>query len=285
MRLPKPFHRLVPARFRARTPLVPVVRLAGPIGIPMPFRQSLSLATLAVRLQAAFSIPDIKAVALTINSPGGSAVQSHLIMRRIRALAEEKKVSVFAFAEDAAASGGYMLALAADEIFVDPASIVGSIGVVAAGFGFDKLIERIGIDRRVYAAGEEKVILDPFRPERDADVERLKRVQGLIHAHFIDLVKERRGARLKGDDATLFSGAFWTGAEAVDLGLADGIGDLRAVMRERFGEKVQLRLVEGPRPFGLGRLLGASAETAARFDAGALLAAVEDRALWSRYGL
>lgn len=284
LRLPKSLQFLLPARFRERTPLVPVVRLAGSIGVSLPFRPGLSLASVATRLQTAFDMPGAKAVALIVNSPGGSAVQSHLIMRRIRALADEKKLPVFAFAEDAAASGGYMIALAADEIFADPSSIIGSIGVVAAGFGFDRLIERFGIDRRVYTAGENKAMLDPFRSEKVEDVERLKRLQADIHAHFIALVKERRGARLNGEDALLFSGAFWCGEEARALGLVDGIGDLRGVMRQRFGEDVDLRLVE-PRSFGLGRLFGAPPAGSSALDPAALLAAIEDRAQWSRYGL
>ncbi len=275
---------LLPPRFRRMQPLVAVVRLSGAIGAVSPFRAGLSLTALAPTLEEAFSMPSIKAVALVINSPGGSAVQSHLIFKRIRALAAEKKVPVFAFTEDAAASGGYMIAAAADEIFADPSSIVGSIGVVASGFGFDRLIERFGIERRVYTAGEEKAMLDPFQPERPEDVDRLKRMQALVHAHFIALVKDRRGMRLKGDDATLFTGAFWAGAEALELGLVDGIGDIRGVMRERFGDKVKLRLVERSKGFGLGRLIGKPFPSSA-VDPAAFIGAVEDRALWSRFGL
>ena len=166
-------------------------------------------------LERAFSVPGIKAVALVVNSPGGSAAQSHLIFRRIRALAEEKKLPVLVFVEDAAASGGYMIACAGDEIFADPSSIVGSIGVVSASFGFDRLIERFGIERRVHTAGENKAMLDPFRPENPKDVERLKALQARIHEVFVDLVQGRRGARLKAENPDLFSGAFWVGAEAL----------------------------------------------------------------------
>lgn len=284
-RLADLLRRLLPARFRERTPLVSVVRLAGTIGGVSPFRPTLSLAALAGTIEAAFEAPSAAAVALVINSPGGSAVQSHLLYQRIRALAEEKRLPVFAFAEDAAASGGYLIALAADEIFADPSSIVGSIGVVAAGFGFDRLIERFGIERRVHTAGTEKAMLDPFRPERPDDVERLKQLQAGIHAHFITLVKERRAGRLKGDDEALFSGAFWSAHEATALGLIDGLGDVRAVMRQRFGDKVRLRLVERPRGLALARLFGPRTQPGILSEAGSLMVLLEARALWNRYGL
>jgi signal peptide peptidase SppA len=282
-RLSKPLKRVLPRRFRADVPVVAVVRLAGVIGGASPFRAGLTLSGLAGTLEAAFKTSRAKAVALVVNSPGGSAVQSHLIFARIRSLAEEHKLPVYAFAEDAAASGGYMIAAAADEIFADPSSIVGSIGVVAAGFGFDRLIERFGIDRRVYTAGDDKVILDPFRPEKQEDVERLTRIQRAVHIHFIDLVKSRRGGKLKGDDGDLFNGAFWSGREAADLGLIDGVGDLRAVMRERYGKDVVLKVVEKSRSFFLRRLFRTDAGS--RIDAGAVLASLEERALWGRYGL
>ena len=184
---------LVPARFRGDIPLVPVVRLAGVIGISSPLRPGLTIASVARSLDRAFGMSNIRAVALAINSPGGAAVQSHLIFKRIRALADEKKVPVFAFVEDVAASGGYMIACAADEIVCDASSIVGSIGVVGASFGFDRLIEKIGVERRVYTAGDRKVMLDPFQPEKPEDVERLHAIQRDIHDSFIELVKSRRG--------------------------------------------------------------------------------------------
>src|SRR6478672_7243029 len=199
------FRLLLPAGWGPAHPVVPVVRLSGVIGAVMPLRQGLSIAAVAPALERAFATRDAAAVAIVINSPGGSAAQSHLIFRRIRALAEEKQRAVFAFVEDAAASGGYMIACAADEIFADPASIVGSIGVVSAGFGFDRLIERAGVERRVHTAGRNKAMLDPFRPERPEDVERLKAIQERVHATFRGLVAERRGARLQGDPERLFS--------------------------------------------------------------------------------
>jgi signal peptide peptidase SppA len=277
---------LIPSRFRARHPVIPVVRLSGAIGAVMPLRAGLSMSSVAPMLERAFSMPHAPAVALVINSPGGSAAQSHLIYRRVRALAEEKQRTVFAFVEDAAASGGYMIACAADEIFADPASIVGSIGVVSAGFGFDRLIERFGIERRVHTAGDNKAMLDPFQPEDPKDVERLKALQRSIHAVFEALVRARRGAKLQAENGELFSGAFWVGQEAIDLGLIDGLGDIRSVMRERFGDKVQLRLIEPARAPLLGRLLGRrSAGQSSLLDPAEVLGAVEERMSWSRLGL
>src|SRR5471030_1178941 len=196
--------RLIPARFRADIPVVPVVRLTGVIGMSTPLRPGLMLSTTARSLERAFATRNARAVALIINSPGGSPTQSHLILRRIRQLAEEKKIPVLAFIEDVGASGGYMLAIAADEIICDQYSIVGSIGVVGGSFGFPKLMEKLGIERRIYTSGERKVMLDPFEPEKPEDVKRIKAIQKEIHGHFIALVKERRGAKLKGPDKTLF---------------------------------------------------------------------------------
>src|SRR5579884_74703 len=244
--------RLIPPPLRPDVPIVPVVRLTGTIGVATPLRPGLTMAGIARALERAFSVRGARAVALLINSPGGSPAQSHLIFRRIRQLADEKKIPVIAFVEDVGASGGYMLACAADEIVCDPYSLVGSIGVVGGSFGFPKLMEKLGIERRIYAAGERKVMLDPFQPEKPEDVERLKAIQKNIHAHFIALVKERRSGRLKGEDALLFSGEFWTAETAISLGLADRIGDLRGVLRERFGDKVRMPLVSIERGF-LGR--------------------------------
>lgn len=280
---------LLPKQWRGDAPLVPVVRLSGPIGMTTtPFGRSLSLAGTAQALEKAFGMKEAPAVALIINSPGGSPVQSHLIFRRIRALAQEKEKHVFAFVEDAAASGGYMIACAADEIFADPCSIVGSIGVVTAGFGFDKAIEKLGIERRVYTAGERKVTLDPFRPTRPEDVERLDQLLKELHVVFADLVKSRRGDALAADDETLFSGEFWLGTQAAGLGLVDGLGDVRSILKARYGEDVVLKLVQAPsgflrrRPSGFA---GALAREAALEAALGAAAAVEERALWARLGL
>lgn len=285
--------RLVPKRFRGGGPVIPVVRLQGTIAAgSSPMSQTLSLATTASMIERAFADKRAPAVAFAVNSPGGSAAQSRLIHRRIRDLAEEKKKTVLMFTEDVAASGGYMIAVAGDEIIADPSSIVGSIGVISAGFGFVEAINKLGVERRVYTAGENKSVLDPFQPEKKEDVERLKTMQLEIHRVFIDLVKSRRGDRL-GDDPDLFTGAFWAGEQAKELGLVDHIGDMRSFLKERFGEKTELRLIQPQRnifgrrsPTGVVGAMG-------RFDAQALSAtaaeglmrAVEDRALWARFGL
>ena len=231
-----------------------------------------------------------KAVAIQINSPGGSAVQSMLIFKRIRALAAEKDLKVYVFAEDVAASGGYLLALAADEIYADPSSIVGSIGVITATFGVNELINRIGVQRRVYTAGESKDILDPFLPEKPSDVERIKALQSDVHQAFIDLVKTRRGAKLDKADVNLFTGEFWSGKRALELGLIDGLSDLRSKMREVYGDDVNLKLV-APSTSWFRRRRGVFAESGALdfgFSPGGfaadLISAIEARALWSRFG-
>src|SRR6201989_1501407 len=229
---------LLPERLRPGSAVIPVVRLSGVIGAVTPLRPGLSLAGVARTLERAFATKHAKAVALVINSPGGSPVQSRQIYLRIRQLAEEKKLPVLAFVEDVAASGGYMIACAGDEIFCDPSSILGSIGVVGGSFGFQDLIKRIGVERRLYKAGEHKAMLDPFLPENREDVARLKTIQREIHTIFIALVKRSRGARLKGADDLLFTGEYWAGETSVSLGLADGIGDLRSTLRTRYGEKV-----------------------------------------------
>jgi signal peptide peptidase SppA len=285
--LPARLQFLLPAKYRVYpNPVVPVVRLSGPIGAVMPLRTGLAMSSVAPLLERAFSVPGARAVALVINSPGGSAAQSHLIFKRVRALAEEKKIPVIAFVEDAAASGGYMIACAADEIYADPASIVGSIGVVSASFGFHELIERIGIERRVHTAGKSKAMLDPFRPENPEDVVRLKGLQRQIHDVFAGLVRDRRGEKLNDSYDDLFSGAFWVGAEALDLGLVDGLGDIRTILRQRFGEKVRFRMIEPARPPLLGRLLGRrSLGQSSLIDPGEIVGALEERAAWARLGL
>jgi serine protease SohB len=282
---------VLPKRLRGDTPVVPVVRLSGVIGFSTPLKPGLTLAGVARALERAFAMRRARAVALSINSPGGSAVQSHLIHRRIRALAAEKGREVIAFTEDVAASGGYMIACAADEIVCDASSIVGSIGVVGSSFGFAKLMDKLGIERRLYTAGEHKAMLDPFMPEKAEDVERLKAVQRDIHEDFIALVKERRGTRLTGPENDVFSGEFWTGRKAVELGLADGIGDLRSTLRQRFGDDVVTPLVSPARGW-LGRVppgveaLEPSLRRAEQADiAEQIVSAFEARAIWARYGL
>lgn len=277
-------------RLQNPAPVVAVLRLSGVIGHVGPFRSGLSLARLADPIQRAFSMPRVKCVALSINSPGGSPVQSALIARRIRQLAAEKEIPVVAFAEDVAASGGYWLACAADEIYADANSIIGSIGVIASGFGFSDLIAKIGVERRIYTAGERKSLLDPFRPENPDDVARLKAVQAEIHDNFQAWVKERRGDRLAVSPETIFSGEFWTGQKAQEFGLIDGIDDLRSAMRRRFGDEVKLKLVAGREPWLRRRLAfrGEGGEGLSLLPvnwADDLISAVEARAWWNRYGL
>jgi serine protease SohB len=270
------------SRLWRRPPAVPVVRLSGVIGQVGLAGRGLTLAGLERAIDAAFAIKRAPAVALLINSPGGSPVQSAQIAGRIRDLALEKQRHVIAFVEDVAASGGYWLACAADEIFADASSIVGSIGVVSAGFGFHDAIQRLGIERRVHTAGERKALLDPFQPERPDDLALLEDIQRDIHARFIAQVRERRGQRLKGEDGELFDGRVWTGEAAVAQGLIDGLGEARAVLRRRFGKEVRLVPVN-PRPGWLLRRLRFRAEPAHMLEE--TLAALEARAHWQRFGL
>jgi signal peptide peptidase SppA len=282
----------VPARLRPGTVVVPVVRLSGLIGSVTPLRPGMSLAGVARTLERAFAMKNAKAVALLINSPGGSPVQSRQIYLRIRQLATEKKLPVLVFVEDVAASGGYMIACAGDEIFCDPSSIMGSIGVVGGFFGFQELIKRVGVERRLYTAGEHKAMLDPFLPENPDDVARVKALQREIHAIFIALVKQSRGTRLKAADDVLFTGEYWAGETSVALGLADSIGDLRSTLRARYGEKV-LTPVVAPTTGLLSGLLGrrsAGAGTLASLGDVAgwpdeLISALESRAIWAKFGL
>lgn len=280
--------RLLPARLRGGV-VVPVVRLSGVIGAVTPLRPGMSLAGVSKTLERAFSTRGAKAVAVVINSPGGSPVQSRQIYQRIRALAAEKKLRVLVFVEDVAASGGYMIACAGDEIFCDPSSIVGSIGVVGGTFGFTELIKKVGIERRIYTSGENKSQLDPFLPENPEDVARLKQIQREIHDTFIALVKDSRGARLKGEGDYLFTGEYWAGERAVKLGLADAIGDLRTVLRARYGKKVQMPVIApaaGLLASIAGRKPGAgSALPGFSGFSDDLISTLEERAIWARYGL
>ena len=262
--------------------------MSGVIGVSTPLRPGLMISTAAKTLERAFSVRNARAVALLINSPGGSPSQSHLIYRRIRDLSAEKKIPVIAFVEDIGASGGYMLSCAADEIVCDQFSIVGSIGVVGGSFGFAKLMNKLGVERRLYTSGEHKAMLDPFLPEDAGDVKRLKAIQKDIHERFIALVKERRAGKLKGPEKTLFSGEFWTAPKAIELGLADSIGDLRSVLRARYGEKVRMPLISAERSLFGRRLQGVGLAAALAGQPGLaddLVSALETRALWARYGL
>jgi signal peptide peptidase SppA len=282
---------LLPARLRPGIAVVPVVRLSGVIGAVTPLRPGMSLAGVARTLERAFEVKNAKAVALMINSPGGSPVQSRQIYVRIRQLAAEKKLPVLVFVEDVAASGGYMIACAGDEIFCDPSSIMGSIGVVGGAFGFQDLIKKIGVERRLYTAGAHKAMLDPFLPENPDDVARVKALQREIHAIFIALVKQSRGSRLKGADDVLFTGEYWAGETSVSLGLADAIGDLRSTLRARYGDKVLMPVI-APATGMLSSLLGrksAGAGALASIDGIAglpdeLISALETRAIWAKFG-
>ena len=284
--------RLLPSSMRSDVVTIPVIRLQGTIMAGGgQFRPSLSLASTAGLIEKAFAFKNAPAVAISINSPGGSPVQSRLIYKRIRDLAEEKNKRVLVFVEDVAASGGYMIAVAGDEIIADPSSIVGSIGVVSASFGFPELLKKIGVERRVHTAGSNKAVLDPFREERPEDVERLKALQLEVHETFIDLVRDRRGVKLA-DDPDLFTGLFWSGKRGLVLGLVDALGDMRGFLRERYGDKVRLKLISPQRGLfgrriGLlgGSLSGRGTQDIAASAAQGIADAASERALWARFGL
>jgi serine protease SohB len=259
----------------AMAKVIPVVRLEGVIAAGGSGR-GLNLASLEPALKQAFAMKKAPAVALSINSPGGSPAQSSLIGKRIRQLAAEKNKPVLAFVEDVAASGGYWLACAADEVFANETSILGSIGVIYAGFGFPAAIDRLGVERRVYTAGQSKSQLDPFRPANPDEIANWQAKLTQLHQVFIDHVKAARGAKLK-PHPHMFEGEIFIGAEAVRLGLADGLGDLHGVLAERYGAKTKLKLIKPAKPSLLSRLIGQSAQS--------LLAAAEERALWARFGL
>lgn len=279
--------RLLPARLRSRPPRVALVRLQGAIGATRPGAEGLSDAALAPLLERAFRRGKPVAVALVINSPGGSPVQSSLIAARIRRLADETGVAVHAFVEDVAASGGYWLACAADDIWADATSIVGSIGVISAGFGLSELIARHGVERRVHTAGQSKSLLDPFRPERPEDVARLNLLLEDMHRAFKAWVSGRRGAKLSAE-TDLFTGDIWTGALALNTGLIDGLAHPVPKLKELYGEK--LRIVPYGqrrsllRRFGLGLGGGLGGGLGSEM-ARALLDQAEERALWARFGL
>jgi len=274
--------RFVPPRFRKSVPVVNHVLLHGAIGIGGPMRPALTFKSINPLLERAFRPKGLAAVAISINSPGGSPVQSALIHARIRELAAEKDLPVLVFCEDVAASGGYWLACAGDEIYADDSSVIGSIGVISAGFGFVDAIAKLGVERRVHAAGDSKSMLDPFQPEKPEDVAHLKGLQADVHQSFKDLVRKRRGRKLSGADSELFSGAFWSGQQALSRGLIDGIGHLHPVLKLRFGEKVVIRNIQQAQGWGIRRL-GFGVQNVD--IAGSAIEALETRALWSRFGL
>ncbi len=286
-----PLKKLLPKRFRREGTTIPVVKLSGAImASGSAFRQSLSIAAVAPLLEKAFGDKAAPAVAIVVNSPGGSPVQSRLIFKRIRDLAEEKQKTVLVFVEDVAASGGYMIACAGDEIIADPSSIVGSIGVVSGSFGFVEAIKKLGVERRVHTAGQNKATLDPFQPEKPEDVAHLKALQLEVHDTFIDLVKSRRGTKLV-EDEQMFSGLFWSGKRGLELGLVDALGDIRETLRLRYGEDVKLELISqgrslfGRKPKGVS--VGADHGFAAIGEgfADRIFNQLEERAIWARFGL
>jgi len=281
-------HTLRAKIFGEKPPLVAVVRLTGVIGEGGRFSKGLTLESIAETLDEAFALRGLSAIAFQINSPGGSPVQSAFITDRIRDLAREKDIPVLTFAEDVAASGGYMLMLAGDKLYAHEASIVGSIGVISGGFGYVEAMKKLGVERRVYSAGERKSQLDPFMPEDESDVEHLKGIQIEVHEFFKKMVRDRRGKRLKGLRGKIFSGEFFTGAESKRLGLIDETGEMRKVLKDRFGDKVRIKKV-GEKKKGLMSLLGMSKSGAIGEDmagdiAGGILSSLEEKAQWGRFG-
>ena len=254
------------------------ISLSGIIAPNMGRRKGLNLYELDKVIEQAFSVKNLKAVVLQINSPGGSPVQSEMISKRIRDLSEDKNIPVLAFVEDVAASGGYWLACAADEIFASKASIIGSIGVVSSGFGFDKAIKKIGVDRRLYTSGENKAILDPFLPENKDDIKKLKNIQKELHNQFISFVKTRRGSKISDKNKDLFSGAFWSGEKSLEIGLIDGFGEMKSVIKQRFGEKVKIKeFAPKKKLFGFSNLFSGAIDI--------FINKIEERISFKKFGL
>ncbi len=271
----------IPAKLKNKAPRVAVIRLSGVIGAVGSFKKGLSLDELVDDIEDAFDVSNLKAVALQINSPGGSPVQSELIYKRVRALSEEKNIPVISFVEDVAASGGYWLACTGDEIYASTSSIVGSIGVISAGFGFVDAIKKLGVERRVYSQGNNKSILDPFQKEKPEDIEILKSAQKEVHEAFKNLVRQRRKGKIKdSDEDKLFNGEFWSGGQAKDLGLVDEIGDLYSVIRAKYGDKVKFEKISKPKGW-LKRKLGVFQENIVSN----VISSVEEGQAWKRFGL
>ena len=265
--------------FFKKKKIISHIKLTGIIGNVGKFRQGIEYSGQEDIIKKAFSVKKAQAVAVTINSPGGSPVQSHLIYKFIREQAKKHKKKVIVFAEDVAASGGYLIACSGDEIYANSSSIIGSIGVIYSSFGFKDLIQKIGVQRRVYTAGKNKSTLDPFLEEKDEDIKRLKNIQLELHQDFIDVVEESRGAKLnKESGIELFSGEFWSGKKAIELGLIDGIGNAEQILREKFGEKVQIKKFEKTKGW-LAKKLSTSEDHADK-----LVSILEERSIWQRYG-
>jgi signal peptide peptidase SppA len=264
--------------FFKKKKIVAHIKLNGVIGNAGKFKQGIDFANQEEIIEKAFSLKKAKAVAITINSPGGSPVQSHLIYKFIRAQAKKNKKKVIVFAEDVAASGGYLIACAGDEIYANSSSIIGSIGVIYSSFGFTELIKKIGVERRVHTAGKNKSTLDPFLDEKSEDIERLKTIQLELHKDFIKVVEESRGSKLDKSEIELFSGEFWSGSKAKDLGLIDSVGNANEILKEKFGEDVIIKKFEKSKGW-LSKKLSSSSN---QMDQ--LVNILEERSIWQRYG-
>ena len=261
--------------------IVPHIRLSGVIGSVGRFKQGINFAGQQEIIDKAFSEKKALAIAISINSPGGSPVQSHLIYSYIKTLAKKNKKKVLVFAEDVAASGGYLIACAGDEIYANSSSIIGSIGVISASFGFQDAIKKIGIQRRVYTAGKNKSTLDPFVEEKDEDIERLKKIQLELHSDFINVVKESRASKLIDiEKNNTFTGEFWSGSTSLKIGLIDGVGNAEQVLKEKFGEDVIIKKLEKPKGF-IAKKLSASIDS----QVDGIASILEERAQWQKFGL
>ena len=261
--------------------VIPHIRLTGVIGSAGRFKQGIDFAGQQEIIKKAFSFKKAEIIAISINSPGGSPVQSHLIHDYIRQLAKKNKKKVIIFAEDVAASGGYLIACAGDEIYANSSSIIGSIGVISASFGFQDAIKKIGIQRRVYTAGKNKSTLDPFKEEKQEDIERIKKLQLELHSDFINLVKKSRRDKLVDPEKNnIFTGEFWSGSASLKLGLIDGIGNAEQILREKFGENISIKKLEKPKSF-LAKKLSSSLNS----QVDNIASIIEERALWQKFGL
>ena len=265
--------------FFKKKKIIPHIKLSGVIGNVGKFKQGIDFSGQEEIILKAFSVKKAPCVAITINSPGGSPVQSHLIYKFIRQLAEKNKKKVIVFAEDVAASGGYLIACAGDEIYANSSSIIGSIGVIYSSFGFTELIKKIGVERRVHTAGKNKSTLDPFLDEKKEDIERLKNIQLDLHKDFIDVVEKSRGSKLNKSEVELFTGEFWSGSKAKNLGLVDQIGDANQVLRDKYGEDVIIKKFEKSKSW-LSKKLSSSSDHVEQ-----LSNILEEKSIWQRYGL
>ena len=265
--------------FFKKKKIVSHLRLNGIIGNVGKFRQGIDFANQQEVIKKAFSLKKSICVAISINSPGGSPVQSHLIYSYIRQQAKKNKKKVMVFAEDVAASGGYLISCAGDEIYANSSSIIGSIGVIYSSFGFTELIKKIGVERRIHTAGKNKSTLDPFQEEKSEDVDRLKNIQLDLHKDFIDVVEKSRGTKLNKSEVELFSGEFWSGSKAKNLGLIDGIGNAHEILKEKFGEEVEIKKFEKSKGW-LSQKLSSSNN---QLDQ--LANILDERSIWQRYGL